>query len=99
MMDLGAKGGGQLALVPCRFTPGIDPIPIVQEAGWAPWPVWTGAENLVHKGMRSQVHPACGELLYRLSYAGSTEPECKIFENVSCCSADLVFFRTDKMGL
>ena len=23
-----------------------DPIPIVQEAGWAPGPVWTGAENL-----------------------------------------------------
>ena len=26
--------------------PGIDPVPIVQEAGWAPGPVWTGAENL-----------------------------------------------------
>jgi len=23
-----------------------DPVPIVQEAGWAPGPVWTGAENL-----------------------------------------------------
>jgi len=22
-----------------------DPVPIVQEAGWAPGPVWTGAEN------------------------------------------------------
>jgi hypothetical protein len=29
------------------FTPGKDPVPIVQEAGWAPGPVWTGAENLV----------------------------------------------------
>jgi hypothetical protein len=28
------------------FTLGKDPIPIVQEAGWAPGPVWTGAENL-----------------------------------------------------
>jgi hypothetical protein len=28
-----------------RFTLGKDPIPIVQEAGWAPGPVWTGAEN------------------------------------------------------
>jgi hypothetical protein len=27
------------------FTPGKDPVPIVQEAGWAPGPVWTGAEN------------------------------------------------------
>ena len=23
-----------------------DPVPIAQEAGWAPEPVWTGAENL-----------------------------------------------------
>jgi hypothetical protein len=28
------------------FIPGKDPVPIVQEAGWAPGPVWTGAENL-----------------------------------------------------
>jgi hypothetical protein len=27
-------------------TPGKDPVPLVQEAGWAPGPVWTGAENL-----------------------------------------------------
>jgi len=28
------------------FTPGKDPVPIVQEARWAPGPVRTGAENL-----------------------------------------------------
>ena len=28
-----------------RFTPGKDPVSIVKEAGWAPMPVWTGAEN------------------------------------------------------
>ena len=28
------------------FTPGRDPVPIVQGAGWVPGPVWTGAENL-----------------------------------------------------
>jgi len=34
--------------MPCpgRFTPGKDLVPIVQEAGWAPGPVWTCAENL-----------------------------------------------------
>jgi hypothetical protein len=27
-----------------------DPVPIVQEAGWAPGRIWTGAENLApHK--------------------------------------------------
>jgi len=30
---------------PGRFTPWKDPVPIVQEAGWASGPVWTGAEN------------------------------------------------------
>ena len=29
------------------FTPGKDPVPIVQEVGWDPGPAWTGAENLV----------------------------------------------------
>ena len=28
------------------FTTGKDPVPIVQEAGWTPGPVWIGAENL-----------------------------------------------------
>ena len=29
-----------------HLTPGKDLVPIVQEAGWASGPVWTGAENL-----------------------------------------------------
>jgi hypothetical protein len=39
-------------------TPGKDPVPIVQEAGWAPGPVWTGAENLAPTGIRSPGRPA-----------------------------------------
>ena len=39
------------------FTPGKDPVPIVQEAGWAPGPVWTGAENLASTEIRSPDHP------------------------------------------
>jgi hypothetical protein len=31
-------------------TPGKDPVPIVQEAGWAPEPIWTGAINLTPPG-------------------------------------------------
>ena len=27
-----------------------DPVPIMYEAGWAPRPVWTGAENLAPPG-------------------------------------------------
>ena len=47
--------------------PGKDPVPIVQEAGWAPGPVWTGAENLVSTGIRSPDRPARRQSLYRLS--------------------------------
>ena len=28
-----------------HFTPGKDPVPILQEAGWAPGPVWTGGKS------------------------------------------------------
>ena len=27
-----------------QFNPGKDPVPILQEAGWAPGPVWTGGK-------------------------------------------------------
>jgi len=44
--------------VPAASTPKKDPVPIVQEVGWAPGPAWAGAENIVPTGIRSQtVHP------------------------------------------
>ena len=54
---------------PAALSP-VDPVPIVQEAGWTPEPVWTGAENLAHTGIRSPDRPARSESLYRLSYPG-----------------------------
>ena len=32
-----------------HFTPGKDPVPILQKAGWAPGPVWTGGKYLPHR--------------------------------------------------
>ena len=61
-------GGGWLAPRRGRFIPGKDPVPIVQEAGWASGPVSTGAENLAFTGIRSRDRPARSESLYRLSY-------------------------------
>ena len=52
------------------LTPENDPVPIVQEAGWALGPVWTGAGNLARTGIRSPDCPARSESLYRLSYPG-----------------------------
>ena len=63
-------GGGGSAPRPGRFTPRKDPVPIVQEAGWATGPVWAGAENLAPTGFRSPGRPARSESLYRLSYTG-----------------------------
>jgi hypothetical protein len=67
-MTTALEGGESPAARPGRFTPGKDPVPIVQETGWAPGPVWTGAENLVPTGIRSPDRPAGGHSLCRLSY-------------------------------
>jgi len=55
-----------------HFTPGKDPVPILQEAGWAPGPVGTGAENLPppSAGIRSPHRPAGSNSLERLRYPG-----------------------------
>jgi hypothetical protein len=50
------------------FTSGKDMVPIIQEAGWAPGPVWTGPENLAPTGIRSPDRPARSQSLYCLSY-------------------------------
>ena len=42
---------------PATFTPGKDPVPILQEAGWAPGSVWTGEENLTPNAIRSPDRP------------------------------------------
>ena len=60
---------------PGRFTPGKDPVPIVQEAGWAPGLVWRGAENPAPTGIRSLDRPARSESLYRPSYPGPYQME------------------------
>ena len=38
-------GWGGQSHAPAVCTPGKDPVPIVQEAGWAPGLVWTGGKS------------------------------------------------------
>jgi len=46
-MTTALEGGeGSASRLSRSLSPGKDPVPIVQEAGWGPRPVWTGAENL-----------------------------------------------------
>jgi hypothetical protein len=40
-------GGGWSSPRPGRFTPGNYSVPIVQEAGWAPGPVWTLLQQIL----------------------------------------------------
>jgi len=43
---------------PAASSSGKDPVPIEQEVGWTPGPVWTGAENRVPPGFDPRtVHP------------------------------------------
>ena len=63
-------GGGWSGPRPGRFTPGKEPIPIVQEAGWAPGPVWTGAEKPNPRRDSIPERSARSESLYRLRYPG-----------------------------
>jgi len=67
-LDHGTRRGWGFSSTPRPlFTPGKDPVPIVQEAGWARGPVWTGAEKVAPTGIRSPDRPARSQSLYRLS--------------------------------
>ena len=77
--DHGTRGGEGSASRSGRFTPGKDPVPIVQEAGWAPGPVWTGAPTRI----RSPDRPARSESLYWLSY-----PALNFHTAAKCFSPD-----------
>jgi hypothetical protein len=68
-LDHGTRKGWRVSVTPRPlFNPGKDPVPIVQEAGWAPGPVWTGAEKFASTGIRSPDYPARSQSLYWLSY-------------------------------
>jgi hypothetical protein len=62
--DHGTRWGWGVSVTPRPlFIPVKDPVPIVQEAGWAPGPVWTGAENLAPTSILSSDRPARSQSL------------------------------------
>ena len=76
----GTRRGLEVSLTPRPlFTPGKDPVPIVQEVGWAPRPVWTGAQNLAPTGIRSPDRLACSQSLHRLSYRAHMTGSVRLF--------------------
>jgi hypothetical protein len=68
-LDHGTRRGWGDSVTPqLLFTPRKDPVPIVQEVGRAPGPVWTGAENLTPTGIQTPDHLDCSQSLYWLCY-------------------------------
>jgi len=68
-LDHGTRRGWGVSVTPQPlFAPGKDPVPIVQEVGWAPGPDWTGKENLARTGIRSPDLPARSQSLHQMRY-------------------------------
>ena len=70
-----------------HFTPGNDPVPILQEAGWAPGPVWTGGNSRLRQDSIPDL-TAHSQSLYRISYPAHmlfTVKYCNILTFSSKC--------------
>jgi len=66
--DRGTRRGWVVSSTPRpHFTPGKDPVPILQDPWWAPEQVWTGGKSRHHRDSISD-HPSRSQSLYQLSY-------------------------------
>jgi hypothetical protein len=88
-IDLSARRCGWSAPRPGRFSPGKDPVPIVQKAGLVPRPVWTCARNLTPTGVRSLDRPACSQSLYWLSYPGPCPFRIPMAKSLICVTREI----------
>ena len=67
-MTAALEGGEWSAARPGHtLPPGEDPVPILQEAGWAPGPVWTDVKSRPHRDSIPG-RPARSQSLYQLGY-------------------------------
>jgi hypothetical protein len=82
-MTTALEGGWVVSSTPHpHLTPGKDLVPIVLEAGWAPGPVWIGAENLAPPGFNSRTFQPV------VNIGPHSEPEW------SCCVAQVILANT-----
>jgi len=66
--DRGTRRGWVVSSTPRpHFTPGKDPVFILQEAGWSPGPIWRDGKSRTQRDSIPD-RPACSQSLYRLSY-------------------------------
>ena len=87
--DSGTRRGWAVSSTPqLRFTPGKDPLPILQEAGWAPGPVWMGGKSCPHWDLIPD-RPSRSQSLYWLSYPA---------HNLMSCGNDKLTVYLKKLG-
>ena len=77
-----------------HFTPGKDPLPILQEDGWTPGPVWTGEKSRPHRDSIPN-RPTRSQSLYRLSYPAHTTLQILQFN----CNSFSSFVHTNALTL
>jgi len=66
--DRGTRRGWVISSTPqSHFTLRKDPVPILQDAGWAPGPVWTGGKSRLHRDAIPD-RPDRSQSLYWLNY-------------------------------
>jgi len=74
--DCGTRRGWVVSSTPQpHFTPGKDLVPIFQEAGWAPGPVWMGGKSRPHRDSIPD-RPVHSQSLYRLIYLAHKRLGC-----------------------
>ena len=79
--DRGTRRGWVVSSTPRPyFTHQKDPVPVLQEAGWAPGPVWMGGKSRPHRDSIPD-SPARSQSRYRLSYRAHSQ-QTKIEINV-----------------
>jgi hypothetical protein len=89
-MTNGTRRGWGVSVTPRPlFTPGKDPVPIVQKAGKVPGPVFTGAENLAPPGFDPRTVQPVAQSLCRLRYPAHlmrilTAPKHVLYQSWHC---------------
>jgi len=82
--DRGTWRGWVVSSTPrLNFTHGKDPVPVIQKAGWAPVPAWTGVKPRPHRDSIPD-SPSRNQSLYRLSYRAHVQLiwKLKLFRGV-----------------
>ena len=82
--DRGTRRGWVVSSTPRpHFSPGKDPVPILEGGEWAPGPVWTGGKSRPHRDSNPD-RPAHSQSLYRLSYPAQSCIRSRLIKLTAC---------------